>query len=99
MAFSITNGGTPVDLTGQTLSAQARKKITDANPAVTAVVTITDAVNGKGTIRWPGDQVTTSMGGRSSWTGVWDLQVAAGADEVTTLVEGKFSAVMDVTRP
>jgi len=99
MAFTITSAGAPVDLTGQTLSAQARKKATDPSPAVTAIITVTDAVAGKGTMRWPGAEVRTSLGTADKWTGVWDLQAGDPASDPVTLVAGKFSAVLDVTRP
>jgi 2-phospho-L-lactate transferase/gluconeogenesis factor (CofD/UPF0052 family) len=99
MTFSITSGGTPVDLTGQTLAAQARRKATDTDVAVTAIVTITDPLAGTGTLRWPGSQVMTSLAGTASWTGVWDLQMGNGVDDPTTLVGGKFTTTIDVTRP
>lgn len=101
MSFTLTQGGTPIDLTGKTLAAQARVKVTDASPAVTAEVEITDALAGKGIIRWPGDEVRTSLGTKGSWTGVWDMQMSngTGPDDAQTVVEGKFGAVLDVTRP
>ena len=96
---TIKSAGTPVDLTGFTVTAQARKTSIDVENLV-AVVTLTDPTNGTITIRWPGDAVTTLLAGAESWAGVWDLQIDDGsADDPVTIVAGKFAAVMDVTRP
>lgn len=99
LTFTVKSNGTPVDLTGLTLQAQARRKATDLDPAVTAIVTVTDPTSGQGTLRWPGDEVMTSLAGKEAWTGVWDLQMGNGVDDPVTIVAGKFSAVIDVTRP
>lgn len=95
---TLTTKGVPLDLTGQTVTAQARTKAL-ATEALDAVVEVTDAVNGEVTIRWPGDAVTTWLNGKASLNGVWDMQVDNGVDDPVTVVEGTFSAAMDVTRP
>jgi hypothetical protein len=82
-----------------TLTSQVRKKATDVDPpALTAEITVVDAPNGKATLRWPGDDVRALVNGSAKWAGVWDLQVASGPDDPTTVVAGKWSAETDVTR-
>jgi hypothetical protein len=98
MTFTLTSKGTPIDLTGMAVTAMARKKATDADPAVTAEVTITDPVNGQGFLRWPGAEVATSMAGKAEWIGVWDMQIDDGATDPVTVAAGGFTATMDVTR-
>ena len=98
MSATITAKGTPVDLTGFTLSAQARKKSTDPTVALQAEITVVDAVAGEVTIRWPGEDVTLLLAGKASWDGVWDMQMDDTLSDPVTIVEGKFNAVMDVTR-
>ena len=61
VAVTVTSKDAPVDLSGLTLAAQARKKLTDADPAVTALITVTDAAAGEFTISWPGEAVRTSL--------------------------------------
>jgi len=96
---TLTTEGDPVDLTGQVLSAQARKKNTDAEIACSAVVEVTDEAGGLITIRWPGEDVRTMLAGAATWKGVWDLQMAPGVDvDAITLCAGSFAAEMDVTR-
>ena len=96
---TIISKGEPVNLTGLTPSAQARKKATDAEPAITAVIEVLDAAAGKISIRWPGDAVTAMLAGGARWDGVWDLQLDPGGEDPMTVVAGTFGAVMDVTRP
>jgi hypothetical protein len=95
---TITSKGAPVNLTGYTVSAQARKKSVDT-AALAAVVTVDNAALGQISIRWPGDAVTTLLDGKATWNGVWDLQIDQAGSDPLTVAAGKFSAVMDVTRP
>jgi hypothetical protein len=99
MTGTITAKGTPVDLTGFTLTSHAKKKRTDEIPAIVAEITVTDAAAGSFSLRWPGDQVMTTLAGKASWDGEWDLQMDDSLSDPVTVVEGKFNAVMDVTRP
>lgn len=100
MTFTLTSGGVPIDLTGLTLDAQARKTAQAPDPpAMTAVIEITDAALGKGVIRWPGAEVSSALAGAGSWSGVWDLQIGDGTGDPVTVVEGTIGAVSDVTRP
>ena len=89
----------PIDLTGRTLAAQARGKVNDPDPpAMTAEVTVVDAVTGQISIRWPGDQVTAVLGQSATWSGAWDLQVESPGEDPVTICAGKISCEMDVTR-
>jgi hypothetical protein len=98
VTFTITQAGVPVDLTGKVLTAQVRLNITDPDPAIEAEILITDAVNGAGTIRWDGEEVRTLLAGAAKWSGVWDMQAADPGVDPITLVAGKWSAELDVTR-
>jgi multidrug efflux pump subunit AcrA (membrane-fusion protein) len=97
-SMTLTSSGIPVDLTSLTITAQAR-----VNPlaldSISAVIEKVDALAGKITVRWPGDAVTTMLAGKTTWKGVWDLQVDSGANDPVTVAAGKFTANMDVTRP
>jgi hypothetical protein len=96
--ITLTQKGVPVDLTDQTVAAQARKTTT-ATDALDGVVVVTDAANGELTLRWPGDAVATWLAGKGNAKGVWDLQVYNGVDDPVTMAAGSFDAQMDVTRP
>jgi hypothetical protein len=96
--FVLKSGTVPVDLTGLVLEAQARLNVTSAEE-MDAVITVLDAPAGKFSLRWPGVAVTTMLGDNPTWAGVWDLQIGDGTSDPTTVIEGKLSAVMDVTRP
>jgi hypothetical protein len=95
--LTIRTGGTKLNLTGYTVTAQARTTAIDPLH-LDAVVTITDAPNGVCLVRWPGEAVRTWLGGQSSAKGVWDLQLldSVGNDPWTVLT-GSFAAEMDVT--
>jgi hypothetical protein len=96
----IHNAGTPIDLTGCTVSAQARKTASDPLPAITAACTVTDAPGGQALVTWDGTDVSGLMPTPAvSWDGVWDLQLADTGGVIRTVAAGKFGAVMDVTRP
>jgi hypothetical protein len=99
ISFTVHSKGTPVDLTGLTVTAQARTSAVSNEVALTAVIDVTDAPAGKGTMRWPGDEVRDLLAGAAKWSGVWDMQADNNVDDPTTLCAGKFEAVMDVTRP
>lgn len=96
---TLSSEGVPVDLTGQVLTAQARKKSTDTEIACSAVVETVDPAAGTVTIRWPGEDVRTMLAGAPTWKGVWDLQMAPDENsDAVTLCAGSFAAEMDVTR-
>lgn len=97
MTATLTSKGAPVNLTGYTVTAQARKKSTDS-AALDAVVTIVNALTGDISIRWPGDDVTALLAGKATWNGVWDLQIEQVGSDPLTVAAGNFHAYMDVTR-
>ena len=97
LTLTITSKGKPFNLTGKTITASARATVLDAQ-ALDAVVEIVNAAGGVCTVRWPGTAVTQILAGKDTWKGVWDLQVQATGEDAQTLVEGSFTAVMDVTR-
>lgn len=99
-AAHLHTGPTPTDLTGQTLTAQARLKADGASPVVlTADITVVNAANGDIIVAWPGAEVATALGSAVKWKGVWDLQADNGVDDPVTLLGGKIAAAWDVTRP
>ena len=90
----------PWNLTGATITAQARKTASDPTAALTATCTV-ETASGTGivSVAWDGEQVRTLLGASEEWTGVWDLQVKeTGQTLPRTVLRGVFSAVMDVTR-
>lgn len=97
--FAFTAAGQPWVLTGAQLTAQARLSVVDEAVALTAVITIDDDEGGLATIAWPGDTVTQLLAGADKWAGIWDLQLLeAGQPLPTTVLRGKLTAALDVTR-
>lgn len=97
--FTLLSDGRPWDLTGCVVSAQARARQTDPDPpALTAEVVVLDAAAGRFSLTWPGDDVSALLADALSWSGVWDLQVAAGSDPPVTVLAGSFRCDSDVTR-
>ncbi len=90
--------GSPIDLTGLTIEAQARVTALAAVIAVSALITVTDEAEGEFDMSWPGDDVRTLLGTKSGWTGVWDLQISSGSSDPQTLMAGAFTVEPDVTR-
>lgn len=99
MTGHLHHSGVAVNLTGQTIRAQARATALAADPpALEAVVVITAPVTGDFTFAWDGDDVRTLLGSNKTWKGVWDIEVDNGVDLPVTFCYGKFTAEMDVTR-
>lgn len=96
--FTLTADGIPWDLTGATITAQARLHANDATPALTAVIDVDNPTGGSFLLSWPGDAVTATLAGELTWAGVWDLQIDTGAAFPTTILAGRLVAQMDVTR-
>ena len=97
--LTISYKGTPLNLTGYTLTAQVRKTAPDPVIALTAVINVVNAAAGVITISFPGQAVSDLLTGQAAWDGVWDLQLASGAGDPLTIAAGKLQAVQDVTRP
>jgi hypothetical protein len=98
LTVTIRDKDLPVDLTGMVVSAQARKRTTDSDMALTANCTIVNAAAGQVEIRWPGADVRTLLADKPTWSGVWDLQMQSPPADPVTVCEGTFDAEMDVTR-
>lgn len=98
ITWTIRSGGVAVDLTDKTVEAQARLTADD-EAALSAVVVIVDAVNGTGTLRWPGDELRDLLAGETKFAGVWDMQIVTAGEDPLTVAAGVFLADMDVTRP
>lgn len=95
--LTLLSGGKPVDLTGQTLAASAKRAKTDTS-SLDAVITVVDADAGVVLVRWPGSAVRTWLGTEETVTGVWDLEAKEGSNDPLTWVAGIFSAELDVTQ-
>jgi hypothetical protein len=96
--ITIRQSGSALDLTGYTITAQARATPPDT-VHLDAVCAITDATNGKVDVSWPGDAVTAWIGTHTVQKGVWDLQLDDGSGgDPWTVIAGSFSAELDVTR-
>ena len=96
--IAVTASGAPMDLTGQTVTAQARKSADDP-ASVDGVIENLVASAGTFTLRWPGDAIRALFTPPNvKWEGVWDLQTQATGEDPVTIIAGKFSAELDVTR-
>ena len=90
LPFTITEGGTPVDITGRIYAAKIRKAGRGTNPTP-FTVEITDADGGQILISMAA-AVTATLGGTYSW----DLQQTSGG-AVRTLVAGEWTFDADTT--
>lgn len=91
----ISRNGAPIDVTGDH-QAQIRNARLDPDPPIDVFnIDDSDAANGVLLLVLTGDQ-TAGFG--DGFKGVWDLQwIAAGAEPIT-LIQGKITCVIDVTR-
>lgn len=92
LPFTITEGGTPVDITGRTFAAKLRKTGSKNSTTIPFTVEIADAAAGQIIIRMA-ETVTNNLGGSYSW----DLQQTSGG-AVRTLVAGEWTFDADVAR-
>src|SRR5438045_9770769 len=77
--ITLNSAAKPVNITGYTVTAQARATpTTPDSQALSAVVEVVDVVKGKVTIRWPGDEVADWLGNLTTKQGAWDLQLDDG---------------------
>jgi baseplate upper protein BppU len=97
-SIKLTQNDQPFDLTGLTIKAQARLTPVDTTIALTAVITVVDALEGHFEMRWPGDAVQTLLAGANEWSGVWDLEIDSASEDPQTLMAGVFTVEPDVTR-
>jgi hypothetical protein len=97
--FTVQNkvDGSPVPLGGYVITSQVRTAVTDTDPAMSADVIVLDGPNGVFMLMWDGETVRTVLGTQARYSGVWDVQLAAGT-QVVTIAAGKWAADMDVTR-
>lgn len=91
--------GSPWNLAGAVLSAQARAVPTDPAVALTATITDVDPSRGLYDVGWDGEAVRALLDGAAAWSGVWDLQILETAQALpVTILAGTIEARMDVTR-
>lgn len=90
--------GDPAPLVGATVTAQARRTVTDPEPALTAACTITDEDDGLVLIAWDTTEMRAVLAGAASWSGVWDVQVVWPSGLVVTPAGGTLIVDLDVTR-
>jgi len=96
--LTLRQGGQPINLTGYTITAQARTTAADT-AHLDAVVTVTDGPSGQCQLRWPGADVETWIGTGTSQKGVWDMQLDDGSgSDPWTVIAGTFAAELDITR-
>jgi hypothetical protein len=96
--IKLTQNDAPFNLTGMTIKAQARLTPIDPTVALTALITVIDALQGHFEMRWPGEDVQTLLAGANQWSGVWDLEIDSGAADPQTLMAGVLTVEPDVTR-
>jgi len=98
--FEFLSGNDPQDITGAIITAQARAAASDPTPAIDAVCTVTDGPKGLATVAWDGELLRTLVGNEDQWVGVYDMQILElGKTLPRTVLRGKFTAILDVTRP
>ena len=91
--------GSPWDITGATITSQARVEAADPAVALEATCVVVDGPAGVARMEWDGEAVRVLLAGADTWTGVWDLQILeAGQTLPETTLAGKFTALHDVTR-
>lgn len=90
----VSRSSTPIDVTGDH-QAQIRLARLDAAPVDTFIIDDSDAANGVLLLILTGAQ-TAQFG--DGFKGVWDLQWIATGAEPITLIQGKITCVLDVTR-
>jgi hypothetical protein len=86
--------GTPVDITGYTITAQIRASQDATDILASFACTITDAPAGKWTIALTDAQTTTLPS-----SAYWDLQLTSPGGVTRTFAAGRVKVTRDVTRP
>lgn len=90
----VSRSGAPIDVTGDH-EAQIRSARLDPDPIDTFNIDDSDASNGVIILLLTGEQ-TAAFG--DGFKGVWDMQWIAPGAEPITLIQGKITCVLDVTR-
>ncbi len=88
--------GDPIDLTGYTARMQARKNVGNINVLMTATDGNGLVLGGvAGTVDIQLSPAQTNISNKDN---VYDLEVTSPTSEVTSLVQGLFTVIQDVTR-
>ena len=90
----VDTAGTAKNLTGATITAQARKDFTSANPTATFTTAVTNAIGGICTISLSAAQTAAIKAGRY----VYDVNVFDSANTTIRAVEGLMTIRPEVTR-
>src|SRR5215468_2832542 len=93
---TIRSGGAPIDLTGYTITAQARTSPPDIAHLDAGCDIDPDPTTGRVDIHWPAAAVTTWLAGNITQKGVCDLQLSSGTGDPWTVVAGDFAAELEV---
>lgn len=96
--FTVTSGGSPVDLTGKSLLLTLRANVNDAQPLLTAdvdggLLSITDGPAGKFALAVPFATTRTIPAGNH----YWDLVDVLSANSRTRIAGGRFLVRQGVT--
>ena len=86
--------GTPVDITGYTITAQIRTSADDTAILASFTCVITSAALGKWTIALT--DVETNLLPRSAY---WDMQLKSPGGFTRTFAAGKVKTTKDITKP
>jgi hypothetical protein len=84
---------TPIPLTGWTYRAQIRKKATDKNVMKSLDVSLDSVVTNRLVLRLSSEEAEGLTA-----SGVWDLELTDPDGTVQTVLAGKVTVILDVTR-
>lgn len=90
-----TPDGQPMDLTG-VIDAQVRVRRDDLLP--TGQFSATSDTPGVVLLQMSGQDTAALINGETTFKGVWDVQWTADGAEPVTLMQGKLTCKLDVTR-
>jgi hypothetical protein len=85
---------TPIPLTGWTFRAQIRKKVADKNVLVDLDVTLDSFMTNRLILRLASEDTEVF----TTTSGVWDLELTDPSGTVQTVLAGKVTIILDVTR-
>jgi hypothetical protein len=81
------------------ITAQIRTTRSEEDPSAEFTADLSEGDEGIVVLRMSGAETAALMNGSDKFAGVWDLQWTPSDDEPRTLVQGKVSCQLDVTRP